>query len=81
MKEVTKMREEWIEEKCEEMGTSFCRSDWGDGGWSIHDGEDEDLILLDGTATRVGECWDRPDHDDFAELEEILEKRNANKIH
>lgn len=52
----------------------LCRSDMGDGGWSLHPAgsSDEDIaegiapVLADGTATMVDDEWDAPTEADYA---------------
>ena len=42
----------------------LLRSDLGDGGWSLHDGDGPPII--DGPATWVeGDGWDRPNQADY----------------
>lgn len=51
----------------------LCRSDQGDGGWSLHapDSTDEAIAagdappLLTGTARWIGGAWSRPTHSDI----------------
>lgn len=54
---------------------TLCRSDTGDGGWSLHApgatdreiGEGNAPVLLDGTAELVDGDWNRPNAADYAE--------------
>ena len=45
----------------------ICRSDTGDGGWSLHAPGSEE-VLSSGEAKRYAlvDRWDRPDHQDIA---------------
>lgn len=53
------------------MRLVVCRSDHGDGGWSLHPPDGSERVLLDGTASPVdpvdhpdGDQWDRPNDAD-----------------
>ena len=62
----------------------LCRSDRGDGGWSLHapGSTDEDIAsgdappLICGTSLMVGQRWQRPDADDYVGAEEALAARD-----
>jgi hypothetical protein len=51
----------------------LCRSDAGDGGWSLHapGSTNEEIAsgdaayLICGTAEEAGGAWTRPNHDDY----------------
>jgi len=43
---------------------TICRSDLGDGGWSLHRG-DEDDVLASGEAEQTDDGWSRPNADDY----------------
>lgn len=53
----------------------LCRSDAGDGGWSLHapGATDEEIavgdapIILDGEAELIGDQWTAPTEADYAE--------------
>ena len=58
----------------------LCRSDTGDGGWSLHrpDATDEDIAtgdapaLVSGTADWDGSKWSRPNAEDYAAAAIVL---------
>jgi len=65
----------------------LCRSDLGDGGWSLHepDATDEDIAEGDDTALVTGTAewdedaqqWDRPNMDDYQKAARILKRRQS----
>ena len=63
-----------------------CRSDMGDGGWSLHAVDSgfvsEDEVLLSGPAEwdDYGGVWDRPNEVDWHIAENELKKRMADEI-
>ena len=50
-------------------GLELCRSDQGDGGWSLHpsthDAEHDLYVLASGEAKLVNDDWDRPNQEDY----------------
>jgi hypothetical protein len=48
---------------------TLCRSDQGDGGWSLHppqhSDEDHMLVLASGSADLVDDQWTRPNQTDY----------------
>ena len=58
-----------------ETEITLCRSDMGDGGWSLHAGDSDDApILCSGESDRDadGRCWVRPDVADYREATRAL---------
>ena len=50
-------------------GLELCRSDQGDGGWSLHgthgDAEQNLQVLVSGPAKLVDDEWNRPNQEDY----------------
>lgn len=50
--------------RLKDYGFELCRSDTGDGGWSLHIPGDESVIIS-GPSTLVDGEWDRPNAEDY----------------